>query len=86
MNTSFAGSQIRKQEAECAEAIEMAFAPEPPTRLGAKSTMNTQAFPLEFLQKSFLSWRRLNRPPSTPRGLVVDRYTLTLPFCRRHRD
>jgi hypothetical protein len=48
-----AGSQIRKQEAECEEAIEMAFAPEPSTRFGAKSAMNTEAFPFEFLQKYF---------------------------------
>jgi hypothetical protein len=47
------GYQIRRQETECVEASEPAFAPEPSTRCEAKSLMNTQALPGDFLQKFF---------------------------------
>ena len=45
--------QIRRQETECVEAIEEALHQRPQRGLEQNPLMNTQAFPLEFLQKFF---------------------------------
>jgi hypothetical protein len=47
------GDQIRRQETECVEAIEEALHQSPQRGLEQNPLMNTQAFPLEFLEKFF---------------------------------
>ena len=64
----------------------MAFAPEPSTRFGAKSAMNTEAFPFEFLQKYFPKLARVEPTFVGSTAAEDDRSTLTLPFCRRRQD